>query len=202
MNYRLKSIKNISFVVSLLLLCGISTSVMLMHNNQTQQSSAIVIPNLITKINLQQALFEPSLELADFPHLIKQEENQLWHQLANIGINKEDYEKSCILYKDIYDASIETMRKKYTNENTPLSPETIMLVHKIMDEFGIDKNAVEILSSNLPSMGASTDSLLWINEYILTNTTTKDSKKFAIAHECTHIKNKDHSTRFFIKKHV
>lgn len=75
----------------------------------------------------------------------------------------------------------------------------VAFIHEILLEFGIDPTTITLISTDLASAAAATDAVLFVNESSIANYTAK-VKRFAIGHECTHIKNKDHSTRFYIKK--
>ncbi len=190
--------KSTLVILSILMTIGIIIPIIFTKPKQEKTTSQAIVPQLLTKINLQQAVHEPSLALSDYPHLIKQEEEMLWQELANSGITAEEYAKTCNAYKDEYDAIVEMLKKRDAIE-TPLSETTITFIHKIMHECDIDPTTITIVPTNSASTAAAADTALFVNESSLQQHAL-DVKKFAIAHECTHIKNKDHSTRYYIKR--
>ena len=189
---------NKAIIIGILGIVGIIIPLIFATQKQEKALSEAIVPHLLTKLNLQEAAHEPSLVLSDYPHLIKQQEEMLWQELAQHGITQEEYAQACATYQQTYDADIEIMKKRYSS-STPLSAQMVAFIHEIVREFGIDPTTITLISTNLASAAAATDTVLFVNESSVAHYTAK-VKRFAIGHECTHIKNKDHSTRFYIKK--
>ncbi len=91
-------------------------------------------------------------------------------------------------------ANIRKAKKSHT-----LKPTTRALIQEIFIDFNIDPHAITIISYDGKGSPASTDDYsLYIDEQDLARY-TPEAQRFVIAHEISHIKNKDHSCETAIR---
>ena len=162
------------------------------------QHEEALFPNLLETQTFEQALQQENTTTSYYKELLKQEELAQWQALAGLGISFGEFEQCKKEHAQDYEESIESMKKQYASE-TPLSKEMLSLTYELLKDFNINPATITIISSTLASAGASTDRVLFVNESLLQNY-DKTTQKFVIAHECTHMNNKDHSTRYYLKQ--
>lgn len=193
------ALKNLKFIIlSAVAFLGIIIPFILATTQEYHTIEKAITPQLLTKISLEQAAHDATIKLTDYPDLIKQEEKELWQELEEIGISQDDFERSKQEHAQDYEESVKRMKKRYASE-VPLSAEMISLINETLKQFTIDPTSITIISSTLANAGASTDKALFINESLLKNY-NQTTQQFALAHECTHMNNKDHSTRYHLKQ--
>lgn len=107
----MKYYNNKTIIISILTIVGIIIPLIFATQKQEKALSEAIVPHLLTKINLQEAVHEPSLVLSDYPYLIKQQEEMLWQELAQHGVTQEEYAQACTTYQQTYDADIEIIKK-------------------------------------------------------------------------------------------
>jgi hypothetical protein len=161
-------------------------------------TSHAIEPNIVERIQFNRILASETQEtiLAE----LKNQEKQIWLTLEKIlEITQEECNRlKSQDWKKAYAKTEKALIKQYEHIQE-LSEENYKIACEVLTECGIDPTTIIITSWDHPSAAAATDGALFINEEIFIPLSDK-VKRFALAHEISHMINKDYSTRFVIKK--
>jgi hypothetical protein len=128
---------------------------------------------------------------------LNKQERQIWdHIYSTTNINKQECQRLKEQRRYEYNGFEEQLHKEETS-TTPLSYKTRKIVTKIIQDFGLRSHEISLLSWNVDSYAAATDSALLINEKLFAPLPLC-VKKFLIGHELQHLIYKDTSTRYIL----
>lgn len=130
---------------------------------------------------------------------LKKEEQVIWDELKQIDITPE----LCNSLKEQYSKEYNQQNQEFIDSlisPEPLTDSMQTLTYQTLDDFGISRQAIQLISSNLdcPAIIGG-DTCICINEKIM-KSFPKNVQQFIIAHELQHIIYGDDSTRFVIEK--
>lgn len=130
-----------------------------------------------------------------FVQQLKQEEEEIWQALAQMGITKERYERE---YNQRY---ANYLKSDVPFSTKPVSPETRAFVQQILQKEGINPAHIGIYQFNDFSPAAATDNFIYVCENAF-NKLSHAGKEFVICHEVQHMLHKDNSNRFILEEMV
>lgn len=120
-------------------------------------------------------------------------ENELWQELASLGISKEFYNEKYAKDFNMY------FKNESPFSTEPVSQQTKEFTQSILKYYGVNPSSIGIYAFNDPSPAIATDKFIYINEKVF-NTLAQSSKKFVIAHEIQHCIHQDNSRLFTLEK--
>lgn len=129
---------------------------------------------------------------------LETEEAGVRELLERLGITEDILRAQLANQSKEYTADIEQM-KKYHARGPQISDATRAWIYQLFKEFGIDSKAIEIVPFKDHSAAAATDHMLFINEAYL-KSLSQQARRFAIAHEIQHIRNRDDSKMFVLQQ--
>lgn len=180
----IKNSKNNSFLTIWLLAClSLGASCLIGHYVAHEPQSSAQTP----------APQENSLKTPEqFQRLVDTLMTNTWEQIQSTTgisfINCQDYAQE---HYSSFHAEIQQDNAQQTELLGPVSDQTTTLIHAIMDDCGIDKNLIQIVAiegGRCPA-GAN-DFTFYVDEKVLASF-PEAAQYFIIAHELSHIKNKD-----------
>ncbi len=161
-------------------------------------NNEVIKPNLIERLHFNQILESNSKETI-IAELDKQE-NEIWQNLEKIiHINKEECNRlKSNEWAETYSKTEKSLIMQYEHVKK-LSEKNYNIACEVLSDCGINPETITITSWDHPSAAAATDNALFINEDIF-SPLSLSIKKFALAHEITHMIKKDYSTKYIIEK--
>lgn len=119
---------------------------------------------------------------------------QTWDELeTNAGVTYNDCKDFLIEFEPELKSEIAKSNRRKLKRTGTVSPDTKALIHEILIDFDIDPQTIMIIAYNgNGSPAAADDYTIYIDEHDL-RTFCPDAQRFVIAHEISHMKNKDHS---------
>ncbi|HEX2978084.1 MAG TPA: hypothetical protein VHO47_03115 [Candidatus Babeliales bacterium] len=122
------------------------------------------------------------------------QENYCWKRFEAIGIYRNSiqvpYLKEAQNYQTIFDSP-----------KIDLPQETLTLIYRVMNDFGINPRSISIVGSNNPFAITARDFAIFINKEYFFRYSTK-AQLFLVAHEMQHIIYKDNSFCHFLTNAV
>ncbi len=123
-----------------------------------------------------------------------------WQNLEeNAGISLNKCNNYLLAIKKEYRNNRKKAQISKAKKDRSINPQTKALIQEIFVDFGIDPRTITIVSYDGKGSPASTDDYtIYVDEQDLAKY-SPEAQRFVIAHEISHIKNKDHSCETAIR---
>ncbi len=157
------------------------------------KDNSTIQPNLVDRFNFSD--FVDCTSPKEYLTIVDKKDKSIWHAIESaLGITQEQFiaMKNEDAWQEKYNAVMNDMASHYAQAKE-ISKENYQLATEILSLCGLDNKNIKIIAWDGPAPAASTDTLLLINQELF-EPLSLEIKKFIIAHESSHIINKDHST--------